>query len=81
MTLMLKSLPKLGCPTTAEMRQQLIAIRQQRGLSQKQLAQRMGVTIVTVKVLESGRKVAHFGTLQLWARALGCRVVVGLVEE
>lgn len=62
-------------------RQDLIALRKKRGLTQKQLADRMGVTQPTVAVLESAApRNIELQTLLRAAVALGAQVRVTLEE-
>ena len=60
--------------TLAEMRveQELVTLREQRGITQRELATRMGVTQPAIAKLESGRaKNLELRTLCRWATALG----------
>ena len=59
--------------------QQLLALREQRGLSQVKLAQRLGVTQPFIAKLESGRATNfELRTLAKWAVALGASIEISL---
>lgn len=65
----------------AEMRveQDLAALREEQGLTQTQLAARMGVSQPAVAQLESGHvKNLELRTLYRWAAALGARVTIDI---
>ena len=55
---------------------ELIAARTRAGLTQADVAARMGTTQSTVARLESGRRQPSLRTVQRYARAVGCRAVV-----
>lgn len=55
---------------------ELIAARARAGLSQAEVAQRMGTTQSVVARLESGRRPPSLRTVQRYAQALGARAVV-----
>ena len=57
---------------------ELIAARTQAGLTQADVAERMGTTQSTVARLEGGRSVPSLRSLQRYAHAVGCRAVVHL---
>ena len=57
---------------------ELIAARTQAGLTQADVAERMGTTQSTVARLEGGRSVPSLRSLQRYAQAAGCRAVVRL---
>ena len=59
---------------------QLIDLRQQSGLSQRQLAKRAGMQQPVIARLESGRP-ANLGTLRRVAEALGAQIEVRLVPQ
>jgi transcriptional regulator with XRE-family HTH domain len=59
----------------------LIAARRRAGLSQEQLARRMGISQSAVARIESGRHWPSRGTLQRYAKATGARPVVRLVPK
>ncbi len=61
-----------------ELASELIATRARAGLTQAQLAKRMGTTQSAIARLESGR-LPSMSTLKRYADALGCRVLVKLV--
>lgn len=60
---------------------ELIAARTRAGLSQEQVAERMGTSQSTVARLESGRTLPSLRTLDRYARATGSRAVVRLEAE
>ena len=62
-----------------EIAHELIAARLRAGLSQEQLARRMGVSQSSIARVESGRHWPSRTTLQRYARATGSRPVVRLV--
>lgn len=55
---------------------ELIAARARAGLSQAEVAQRMGTTQSVVARLESGRRPPSLRTVQRYAQAVGGRAVV-----
>ena len=55
---------------------EMIAARARAGLSQAEVAQRMGTTQSVVARLESGRRPPSLRTVQRYAQALGARAVV-----
>jgi len=57
---------------------EMIAARTRAGLSQEQLAERMGTSQSTIARLESGRTLPSLRTLDRYARATGSRAVVRL---
>ena len=57
---------------------ELIAARVRAGLTQEQLAQRMGTTQSAIARLESGRRMPGVRTLERLAEATGSRLVVRL---
>ena len=57
---------------------ELIAARTQAGLTQADVAERMGTTQSTVARLEAGRAAPSLRSLQRYAQAVGCRAVVQL---
>ncbi len=60
---------------------ELIAARARAGLSQAEVATRMGTTQSTVARLESGRTLPSLRTLGRFAAATGSKAVVRLVEQ
>jgi ribosome-binding protein aMBF1 (putative translation factor) len=60
---------------------ELIAARARAGLSQAELAARMGTTQSTIARLESGRSLPSMRTLSRYADATGSKAVVHLVEQ
>jgi DNA-binding XRE family transcriptional regulator len=57
---------------------ELIAARARAGVSQGELAQRMGTTQSTIARLESGKGTPSLRTVQRYAAALGLRAVLKL---
>lgn len=55
---------------------QLIALREQRGLSQRELADRAGMKQPQLARLETGQVEPKLDTLQRLAKAMGCHVQV-----
>ena len=60
------------------MARELIAARTQAGLTQADVAERMGTTQSTIARLEGGKAVPSMRSLQRYAQAVGCRAVVRL---
>ena len=60
------------------MARELIAARTQAGLTQADVAERMGTTQSTVARLEGGNAAPSLRSLQRYAHAVGCRAVVRL---
>ena len=56
----------------------LIAARSRAGLTQGEVAERMGTTQSVVARLESGRRTPSMRTVQRYAQAVGARAVVHL---
>ena len=59
-----------------ETARELVAARAKAGLSQAQVAERMGTTQSTVTRLESGKRPPSLRTVQRFAQAVGGRAVV-----
>jgi DNA-binding XRE family transcriptional regulator len=59
-----------------ETARELIAARARAGLTQQEVADRMGTTQSTVARLESGKRVPSLRTVQRYAAAVGARAVV-----
>jgi transcriptional regulator with XRE-family HTH domain len=57
---------------------ELIAARASMGLTQADVAQRMGTTQSAVARLESGKRSPSLRSVQRYAKAIGCRAVVRL---
>ncbi len=57
----------------------LIRRRRAAGLTQAQLAERMGVKQSVISAVESGRRSPRLETLSAAARALGCELVIDFV--
>lgn len=55
---------------------ELIAARARAGITQAELAQRMGTTQSAIARLESGKRTPSIDTVQRYARAVGARAVV-----
>lgn len=62
-----------------EMARQMIAARARAGLTQAQVAKRMGTSQSVVARLESGRRMPSMRTLTRYAKATGTRPVLTLV--
>lgn len=64
---------------------QMLAARQQAGLTQADIAQKMGTKATAVTRLESslssGRHSPSLSTLRKYAKAVGCRLEVNLIPE
>ncbi len=60
------------------MARELIAARARAGLTQADVAARMGTTQSTVARLEGGKAAPSMRSVQRYARAIGCRAVVRL---
>ncbi len=60
------------------MARELIAARSRAGLTQGEVAQRMGTTQSVVARLESGRRAPSMRSVQRYAQAVGARAVVHL---
>lgn len=54
---------------------ELKALRESKGISQREIAEVMGLTQGNYSRLERGEYVPKMSTLQVWARALGQKVV------
>lgn len=61
-----------------EMASELIAARSRAGLTQGEVAERMGTTQSVVARLESGKRAPSMRTVQRYAQAVGARAVVHL---
>lgn len=59
---------------------EFIAARVRAGLTQAELARRMGTTQSAIARLESGRRLPSLKTLSRYARATGSRPVIKLVK-
>jgi len=57
---------------------ELIAARTKAGLTQADVAERMGTTQSTVARLEAGKAAPSLRSLQRYAQAVGCKAVVHL---
>lgn len=58
---------------------ELIAARMRAGLTQHQMAERMGTTQSAIARLEGGQRTPSMNTVQRYAEAAGCKAVVKLV--
>jgi transcriptional regulator with XRE-family HTH domain len=61
-----------------EMARELIAARARAGLTQADVAARMGTTQSTVARIEGGKATPSLRSVQRYAKAIGCRAVVRL---
>lgn len=59
----------------------LVAARNREGLTQAEVAQRMGTTQSTVARLEGGKGTPSLRSIQRYAKAIGYRAVVRLVHN
>lgn len=57
---------------------ELIAARMRAGLTQGQIAQRMGTTQSVIARLEGGKRTPSMNTVQRYAQATGCKAVFRL---
>ena len=64
-----------------EVARQLIAARNRAGLSQAEVARRMGTTQSGVARLESGRRLPAMSSLRRYASAIGHRLEVRLIQQ
>jgi DNA-binding XRE family transcriptional regulator len=77
-------LNKMVDESLAEMRieQELAALRERRGMTQRELAARMGVSQPAIAKLESGRvRNLELRTLCRWATALGGQLKIDITGE
>ena len=58
-------------PDITGLREQLVHLRQQHGISQAELANRLGVTQTAVSYWETGRRQPGLDDVERWAAALG----------
>ena len=63
------------------MTRELIAARSRAGLTQGEIAQRMGTTQSVIARLEGGKRQPSMRTVQRYAEATGCRAVVRLEPQ
>ena len=61
-----------------DMARELVAARNKAGLTQSDVAQRMGTTQSAVARMEGGSRLPSIRTVQRYAKAVGCRAVVKL---
>ena len=59
-----------------ETARELVAARARAGLSQAEVAERMGTNQSTIARLASGKRIPSLRTVQRYAQAMGCRAVV-----
>ncbi|WP_027996233.1 helix-turn-helix domain-containing protein [Simplicispira psychrophila] len=64
-----------------EMGHELVSARARAGLTQGEVAQRMGTTQSVVARLEGGKATPSLRSVQRYAQAIGCRAVVRLVLQ
>ncbi len=67
-----------GMAAEFEMARELIAARSRAGLTQGDVAQRMGTTQSVIARLEGGKRTPSLRTVQRYAQAVGARAVVHL---
>lgn len=63
----------------AELVSELVRLRVESGMSQRQLAEEMGVAQATVSALEAGLRDPRLSTLRRYARAVGARWVIEVI--
>lgn len=63
-----------------EMARELISARSRAGLTQAEVATRMGTTQSVIARLEGGKSPPSLRTVQRYAKAVGCRAVVRLEQ-
>ena len=68
-----------GLSDEFEMARDLIAARSRAGLTQMEVAIRMGTTQSVIARLEGGNRPPSLRTVQRYAQAVGCRAVLRLV--
>lgn len=66
---------------TRQLIDQLIQLRKRRGLTQRQLAERMGTTQAVVSLMERLRRRPRYSMLQRYARACDARINFRLEPE
>lgn len=64
-----------------DMARELIAARSRAGLTQSDVAQRMGTTQSVIARLEGGKGVPSMRTVQRYAKAVGARAVVRIEPQ
>lgn len=60
---------------------ELVAVRKSKGLNQKDIAEAMGVGQPSISEFERGSVNPRLNTLQRYARALGMKLKIELVED
>jgi len=60
---------------------QLVAARNRAGLTQAQVAGRMGTTQSTIARLESGKRLPTLSSLERYAQAVGCKIQLRLLSR
>jgi transcriptional regulator with XRE-family HTH domain len=67
---------------SSQLRGRLKQLRLDAGLSQRALADQLGVSVSTISMVEGGTRDTAVGTLEAWARACGARLdIVSNGEE
>ena len=64
-----------------ELIHELIAARSRAGITQGEIAQRMGTTQSVIARLEGGKRQPSMRTVQRYAKAIGCRAVVRIEPQ
>jgi len=65
----------------AELGERIKALREKRGLTQAELAERTGLSVIFVRKVEAGERNASFETLERIARVLRATLRVELIER
>ena len=64
-----------------ELTHELIAARSRAGITQGEIAQRMGTTQSVIARLDGGKRQPSMRTVQRYAEAIGCRAVVRIEQQ
>lgn len=67
--------------TEFDMARELIAARSRAGMTQSDVAQRMGTTQSVIARLEGGKRAPSMRTVQRYAQAVGARAVVRIESD
>ena len=69
-----------GCLLSDEIRTRLAATRERRGMSLQDLSRTLGVTTDHLRRIERGQFPTKFEFVDSWAKALGFKLEIALVE-